>query len=58
VGPAGVSVGRVTDGTAGDDAGGGLEGAAAKEESNVLAVPLLDMAATIATRNGSREQKQ
>jgi hypothetical protein len=54
---------RVTDGDGGEEASAegagadsdaGLEGRA-KEESNVLAVPLLDMATTIAVRKSSQE---
>jgi hypothetical protein len=62
-GAAVVSAGGVTEGTAADEAGGGegadcaagLEGAT-KEETNVLAVPLLDMLATIAERNGAQKK--
>jgi hypothetical protein len=67
-GAAVVSAGGVTDGAAADEAGGegggegadcaaGLEGAT-KEETNVLAVPLLAMVTTIATRNGAQKNAE
>jgi hypothetical protein len=60
-----VSADGVTDCAAADEAGGGggeegadcaagLEGST-KEETNVLAVPLLAMVTTIATRNGAQK---
>jgi hypothetical protein len=66
-GPAEESAGGVTDGKGAEEeaagvsdcAAGGLEGSM-KEEANVLAVPLLDMLTTIATRTlgATRNNKQ
>jgi hypothetical protein len=63
-GAAVVSADGVTDGKGADEAAGGegadcaagLEGAT-KEETNVLAVPLLDMVTTIAERNGAQNKR-
>jgi hypothetical protein len=63
-GAAEESAARVTEGEAGEEAAGGdadctgLDGEGAiKEETNVLAVPLLDMLTTIGTRNHNERQR-